>query len=433
MIPVKVILNEKHYRFSFKPSDLVCSVNEKVGNLEGVPSIRIKILLNGQVLERSKPLEHIGIAENSTLQAEKLLDEDVDFLTKCKTEEEMCVPVTEIPKPHSLILLNELNVSSKRFLDVLFCLNISERTKCDLDNTKINICQTCDRLLQSSGVRVAVLLYGNTPDGRKNHVLTRTTFTTDRSTVTKFVEEFQDTADSNQTTKHDWVLHETENLNWSENSRKLVLVFGDCEPDTSKNDWCSDLDYMNEMDVRLLCALSDKFPGSVVEDFYPELCKKTQGAIVRQDEINEFLVRLVHKIERERSFHSSKGTLYKSNSHEMKQEYQTGKQETVEIGNNLNSNKHIETGTDLNSALNGDTTSVLDLNNNGLPNFNILVDCSDTESPQYRHHNIDMTECRLDRDKKRLRTDSRPKSNGIKLRRTSIKKMLCFLSTNKEV
>lgn len=187
-------------------------------------------------------------------------------------------------------------------VEIVFSIDSDEEVNC-LDHMKINIREICERLLSEIvDVRIALMMHGSHSD-YKNKVFSETKFTTNPDKIVEFLQNTPETAEWN-TSNYEWILHKTQDLDWSDNSYKLLIVIGDCEPHPPsliKNniDWHSELDALNRKGIQVFCGLSENFLGSIVDDFYPELCKKTHGCLINQGHLECIVDMLISDFDRE--------------------------------------------------------------------------------------------------------------------------------------
>ena len=256
-------------------------------------------------------------------------------------------------------------------VEIVFSIVSDEEVNC-LNRMKINIREICERLLSEIvDVRIALMMHGSHGD-YKNNVFSGTKFTTKPDKIVEFLQSTPETTEWN-TSNYEWILHKTQDLDWSDNSYKMLIVIGDCEPhppSLTKNniDWHSELDALNRRGIQVFCGLSENFLGSIVDDFYPELCKKTHGCLINQGHLKCIADMLISEFDREgRDQHED------------------------------NLSRDLEKITPSDKACNGNFESQIDENNNS--NCIISEKCSkveelDDKSPQlrfYSEHDTNMS------------------------------------------
>ncbi|CAC5411943.1 unnamed protein product [Mytilus coruscus] len=224
------------------------------------------------------PLFQTDIKDGSILDLEICRDSETKFFSTS----DYCL---ETVKWYVNELVSNFQSFPEKPLDIVFSFNITEIETFQLDRMKFEIKELCERLLTGfPGIRSSFLVHG-TRGTHKNVLFSREDFTTDVRKLQHFVKSSMKTIDNYQI-KSRWILHDVQRLSWNENSTKVLVIIGDCEPNPeSLHDWQAELDILNRMGVNTFCALDDRFTGSVVEDFYPQLCKKTKGFLIKKDYI----------------------------------------------------------------------------------------------------------------------------------------------------
>ena len=268
-------------------------------------------------------------------------------------------------------IMSSFHKIPRKPVEIVFSIVSDEEVNC-LNRMKINIREICERLLSEIvDVRIALMMHGSHGD-YKNKVFSGTKFTTKPDKIVEFLQSTPETTEWN-TSNYEWILHKTQDLDWSDNSYKMLIVIGDCEPHPPsliKNniDWHSELDTLNRRGIQVFCGLSENFLGSIVDDFYPELCKKTHGCLINQGHLKCIADMLISEFDREgRDQHED------------------------------NLSRDLEKITPSDKACNGNFESQIDENNNS--NCIISEKCSkveelDDKSPQlrfYSEHDTNMS------------------------------------------
>lgn len=84
---------------------------------------------------------------------------------------------------------------------------------------------------------------------------------------------------------YEWVLHKAQQLDWSEDSAKALIVIGDSEPHppsyTDQNiSWHTELDIMKGMAVKVYGVYCNRHESNA-KHFYQELADRTGGCLLK--------------------------------------------------------------------------------------------------------------------------------------------------------
>ena len=266
-----------------------CTLNDikrAVKTAEGIDDSRQVLSYAGHTYSvGSTAMFQTDIKDGSILDLEICRDSEPKFFSESDYS-------VETVKWYVNELVSNFQLFPEKPLDIVFSFNISEIETFQLDKMKFEIEELCERLLTGfPSIRYSFLLHG-TSGANKNVLFSREDFTTDIKKLQHFVKSSMKAINS-YPIKSRWILHEVQRLSWNENSTKVLIIIGDCEPkpeSLQEIDWQVELDMLNRMGVNTFCALDDRFTGSVVEDFYPQLCKKTKGFLIKKD----YLLPIIH-------------------------------------------------------------------------------------------------------------------------------------------
>ncbi|KAL3866875.1 hypothetical protein ACJMK2_044128 [Sinanodonta woodiana] len=117
-----------------------------------------------------------------------------------------------------------------RHVEVVFSFDTTGSMYSYLTKIRQKLRESCERLFRDiPNIRVGIIAHGDYCD-YNNYVLKYIDLTSDVDTLVHFAENVPCTGGGDTPECYEWVLRKSQQLDWSEDSAKALVVIGDCEP-----------------------------------------------------------------------------------------------------------------------------------------------------------------------------------------------------------
>ncbi|XP_060084532.1 uncharacterized protein LOC132563799 [Ylistrum balloti] len=131
------------------------------------------------------------------------------------------------------------------------------------------------------GIRIAVFAHGDYCD-KNNYITKHIDFSTDVSTLCKWVNDVGRTGGGDADECYELVLHEVKSLSWTPGSQRALVMMGDNNPhkpsypqNTMKLNWRTEAEDLSKMGVRIYSVQCQNYTGA--DHFYQTIAKVTGG------------------------------------------------------------------------------------------------------------------------------------------------------------
>ncbi|XP_064635524.1 uncharacterized protein LOC135492811 [Lineus longissimus] len=171
-----------------------------------------------------------------------------------------------------------------RNIEVVFSFDTTGSMYPCLSKVRTKLDESVRRLLRDiPNIRIGIMAMGDYCDYSK-YVVKMKDLTTDIQQLVDFVSEVPATSGGDAPEAYEWVLHKAQQLDWSEDSAKALVVIGDEVPHqrsyTDQNtNWHDELDVLRGMGVKVYGVQALNNDSSTL--FYEELADRTGGAHLR--------------------------------------------------------------------------------------------------------------------------------------------------------
>ncbi|WAR00436.1 hypothetical protein MAR_024808 [Mya arenaria] len=286
------------------PANTVRDIAQKVAEIEKVPERRVRLKYQGKTLDKNKTIGFLGICAETILKGEVLFPKDIQISIKHADTQHMetvqstdtmvevkgkiatatAVGFDEETEAVNEEIKDELMSTfdaRDRPVEVVFCFDTTGSMYSCIERVRRDLQETCSRLLSEiPGIRIGIMANGDYSDS-KVYVVRYVDLTTNVNDVCNFANTVPRTGGGgNGGEAYEWALRRAQQLDWSENSAKALVMIGD-EPPHHKNYTDQHLFWMDELDV--LIGMGVKVYGvqamSETEStpFYQELSDRSGG------------------------------------------------------------------------------------------------------------------------------------------------------------
>ncbi|KAJ8304723.1 hypothetical protein KUTeg_018306, partial [Tegillarca granosa] len=238
------------------PSDKVSRILDHLAKEEKVPATRVRLKYQGKVLDKTKTIGYLGVCAETILKGEEMLS---SFQT------------------------------NGRNVEVVFSFDTTGSMACYLDQVRQKLKETCRRLLRDiQSIRIGLIAHGDYCD-YDNYVTKYIDLTSDVDQLVSFAKDVSTTGGGDTPECYEWVLKKAQQLDWSEDSAKALVVIGDCEPHppsyTDQNiDWHAELDVLKGMEVKVYGVHCGG--PCLASQFYMELAEQSDGCYLNLKHFN---------------------------------------------------------------------------------------------------------------------------------------------------
>ncbi|VDI08916.1 Hypothetical predicted protein [Mytilus galloprovincialis] len=170
-------------------------------------------------------------------------------------------------------------------VEVVFCFDTTGSMSQYLGSVRTKLKETCQRLLRDiPNIKIGIMAHGDYCD-YNNYVIKIQDLTTDVQQLVDFASSTPSTGGGDSPECYEWALHKAQQLDWSEDSAKALVVIGDCEPHPpsytdQKINWHTELDVLKGMGVKVYGVFCNSGEGNA-KKFYEELADRTGGCLLR--------------------------------------------------------------------------------------------------------------------------------------------------------
>ncbi|XP_052796049.1 uncharacterized protein LOC128228656 isoform X2 [Mya arenaria] len=274
LFPKDIQISIKHadtqHMETVQSTDTMVEVKGKIATATGIPVERQTVKTGSAVVSRMDViLADLGLSDGTVLTV---------------TEKQNTIGFDEETEAVNEEIKDELMSTfdaRDRPVEVVFCFDTTGSMYSCIERVRRDLQETCSRLLSEiPGIRIGIMANGDYSDS-KVYVVRYVDLTTNVNDVCNFANTVPRTGGGgNGGEAYEWALRRAQQLDWSENSAKALVMIGD-EPPHHKNYTDQHLFWMDELDV--LIGMGVKVYGvqamSETEStpFYQELSDRSGG------------------------------------------------------------------------------------------------------------------------------------------------------------
>ncbi|VDI13275.1 Hypothetical predicted protein [Mytilus galloprovincialis] len=331
------------------PTEQVKRINEQIAKEENILPRRVRVKYQGKFLDKSKAIGFLGIRPETILKAEFVVPRYIKVYAKvdgggsapvdiqnistledlksavverleivspkivksfqssgtsyrpCNTPlyetsitEESVIEVTIYDRTetdHTAIdddlkdaVLSSFETNGKS-VEVVFSFDTTGSMSPYLENVRKKLKETCQKLLRDiPSIKIGIMAHGDYFD-YENYVIKIQDLTSNVQQLVDFASSTSSTSGGDAPECYEWALHKAQQLDWSEDSAKALVVIGDHEPHppsyTDQNiNWHTELDVLKGMGVKVYGVFCNSIEGNA-RKFYEELADRTGGCLLR--------------------------------------------------------------------------------------------------------------------------------------------------------
>ncbi|VDI75052.1 Hypothetical predicted protein [Mytilus galloprovincialis] len=171
-------------------------------------------------------------------------------------------------------------------VEVVFSFDTTGSMSQYLMKVRTNLKETCHRLLRDiPNIRIGIIAHGDFCDNH-NYVIKIQDLTSDVQKLVDFAAGTPATGGGDTPECYELVLQKAQQLDWTEDSAKALVVIGDCEPHPpsytdQKINWHDELNALKAMEVKVYGVYCNSGYLSRAEKFYEELAERTGGCLLK--------------------------------------------------------------------------------------------------------------------------------------------------------
>ncbi|XP_052101650.1 uncharacterized protein LOC127735506 [Mytilus californianus] len=175
-------------------------------------------------------------------------------------------------------------------VEVVFSFDTTGSMSQYLGSVRTKLKETCQRLVRDiPNIKIGIMAHGDYCD-YNNYVIKIQDLTSDVQQLVDFASSTPSTGGGDSPECYEWALHKAQQLDWSEDSAKALVLIGDCEPHPpsyteQKINWHTELDVLKGMGVKVYGVFCNSSEGNA-KKFYEELADRTGGCLLRLANFN---------------------------------------------------------------------------------------------------------------------------------------------------
>ncbi|KAK3096867.1 hypothetical protein FSP39_004148 [Pinctada imbricata] len=231
-----------------------------------------------RVNKESQPLFSIGVQEESILQL--CVKEDSASSRPSENTVEQ-----EAPEELKEAIFSSFQSNGRR-VEVVFSFDTTGSMNSYLVSVRTNLKETCRRLVRDiRNIRIGIMAHGDYCDSLSSYTIRHIDLTSDVDQLVDFAENTPSTCGGDTPECYELVLQRAQQLDWSEDSAKALVVIGDCEPhppsytDQAIN-WWTEVDVLHGMGVKIYGVHCNNTKTKAY-NFYAEVADKTEGCVLK--------------------------------------------------------------------------------------------------------------------------------------------------------
>ncbi|KAK3799306.1 hypothetical protein RRG08_048813 [Elysia crispata] len=257
---------------------------EKISGKFDIPSSRLQIKIEGRNLQFSGTrLVDAGIARGSIVVVCKKPELTAAATVNGASEE------SQMDEATRQNVLSSFNAKGKR-VEVAFSFDTTGSMYGYLREVRQKLRQCCTRLLQDiPNIRISIIAQGDYCDSESQYAVRILDLTSDVQSLVDFANNVPATSGGDSPECYELVLKKTQELDWSEDSAKALVVIGDLHPHPpSYTDqhisWRDELDVLTGLGVKVYGVQAGNSGPSGL--FYRELSRVSGGCHLKLSDMD---------------------------------------------------------------------------------------------------------------------------------------------------
>ncbi|XP_071104580.1 uncharacterized protein [Haliotis cracherodii] len=259
-------------------------LQNKIAEAECVSFTNVVLKSEGRQLLGVSLLD-AGITDGSVIKVEiKKVESEI-------SEGASATPVSEEINQEQLCEIMGSFDNGGRRVEVVFSFDTTGSMYSCLNEVRRKLRDTCLRLIADiPSIRIGLIAHGDYCDQGSQYVLRSIDLTSDVQRLVSFAMDVPQTGGGDTPECYEWVLRKAQQLDWSEESAKALVVIGDAEPHppsyTDQNiNWKDELDVLTGMGVKVYGVKANSSSASA-KPFYEELAERSGGCFLELRHFN---------------------------------------------------------------------------------------------------------------------------------------------------
>ncbi|KAK3595181.1 hypothetical protein CHS0354_002782 [Potamilus streckersoni] len=262
-----------------KTTDDVSEMKQKIGSKIKLSPSNFTVQLGTSAAElREGLLLDLGVTDECQIELKERSKSDTKFTDG--TQDNVDGKEVNVDDPEKRQELFSTFNAAGRHVEVVFSFDTTGSMYSYLTKVRQKLRESCERLLRDiPNIRIGIIAHGDYCDYSK-YVIRYVDLTSDVDTLVQFAENVPCTGGGDSPECYEWVLRKSQQLDWSEDSAKALIVIGDCEPHPlsytdQRINWHMELDVLKGMGVKVYGVQAYQNQSS--KEFYEELADHTGG------------------------------------------------------------------------------------------------------------------------------------------------------------
>ncbi|XP_067664812.1 uncharacterized protein [Haliotis asinina] len=261
--------------FALQNTKSLRHLQEKIADTECASLANVVLKSEGRQLAGDSLMD-VGVKDGSVIYVE--IREASSEITEGAT------PLSEALDPKQLCEIMSSFDKGGRRVEVVFSFDTTGSMYGCLNEVRRKLRETCSRLITDiPSIRIGLMAHGDYFDQEYEYVLRSVDLTADVQRLVTFAKNVPQTGGGDVPECYEWVLRKAQQLDWSEDSAKALVVIGDAEPHppsyTDQNiNWRDELDLLTGMGVKVYGVNAGRSGNAV--HFYKELAERSGGCFL---------------------------------------------------------------------------------------------------------------------------------------------------------
>ncbi|XP_038069089.1 uncharacterized protein LOC119738315 [Patiria miniata] len=265
-------------------SEIIARIKDKQDKQGPTDSKIYKMKLKGKFLSGDRTLaEDLGIEDEGVLE----LVEQAAAATY--NEEEVVEEELDQATLDELLANFADGLDKNRKVEVVFSFDTTGSMYGSLSEVRNKLDTTVSRLLRDiPSIRIGIMSHGDYCD-QNIYVIRSIDLTSNTDDLLGYINNVPRTGGEGPYACYEWVLHKAQELSWSEDAAKALVIIGDVKPHAVSHtdqriNWHEELDKLCKMDIKIYGVQvtnygSDKY-------FYKEMAARSNGAYIKFQHFN---------------------------------------------------------------------------------------------------------------------------------------------------
>ncbi|XP_022111093.1 uncharacterized protein LOC110990405 isoform X2 [Acanthaster planci] len=318
------------YHMPVPKYETVRQVCEKVAVEEGVPGSSLRLKYTGKVLNKDHTMDYLGVRPETILKSDIIQVKSLTVVIKLPSGETLPLTIQNVTTLQEIIarikdkldkqgvannliyklklkgkiltgdksLAEDLGVEDEALLEVVeqaasAAYYDEPQREEELDpailEVRIKLDNTVSRLLRDiPGIKIGIMSHGDYCD-QSTYVIRSIDLTSNTEDLLTYINRVPRTGGEGPYACYEWVLHKAQELSWSEDAAKALVIIGDVKPHAISHtdqriNWHEELEKLCQMGVKIYGVQVRNSDSD--KNFYQELAEKSSGAFIKFQHFN---------------------------------------------------------------------------------------------------------------------------------------------------